>query len=154
MDSTWTESDFDSLGWHDIHVHGFRIVEGDRGVGELVLDIDYILDRIQPESEGGSFRFRIAPAELIFRDVSSLRMSLDYTTPVAAMAPFSIDGIERERITHGNGYESFVWTLAVNWPVGLLTFESPGFSQRLSGKVVETKAQHLTVSERTDPPVA
>ena len=98
--STWTENDFDSLGWHDIHVHGFQIIEGEHGDeyhadGELWFDLDYILEWMHPDSEGGAFRFRIAPASLRFRDVSSLRLALDYETPTAAMGPFSIDGIER-----------------------------------------------------------
>ena len=155
MTSTWTEADFDSLGWHDIHVHGFRVTEGEHGVGLLILDLDYILEWIHPKTEAGSFRFRIAPASLVFRDVTSLRFTLDYATPTAAMGPFSIDGIEREPISHENGYESSRWAIAVNWPDGELAFESPGFTQSLTGPIVETDAQYLTGDERNgDSPVA
>jgi hypothetical protein len=155
MTSSWTESDFDSLGWHDIHVHGLRVIEGEHGAGELRLDLDYILDWIHPKTQGGSFRFRVAPASLRFRDVTSLRLSLDYATPTAAIGPFSLDGIEREPISYGNGYESFSWTIAVNWPEGELTFESPGFVQMLTGPAVETDSQHLSDGERGgDAPVS
>jgi hypothetical protein len=50
--STWTEADFDSLGWHDVHVHGFRVLDGEHGAGELWLDIDYILDWVCPSDLG------------------------------------------------------------------------------------------------------
>jgi len=153
--STWTESDFDSLGWHDIHVHGFRVTEGEHGTGQLILDLDYILEWIHPETEGGSFRFRIAPASLIFRDVFGLRVTLDYATPTAGMGPFSIDGIERACLSHDNGYQSFRWSIAVNWPDGHIEFESPGFTQTLTGPIIETDSQSLTIAERNgDSPVA
>ena len=38
MDKTnWTEADFEVLGWHDNHVHGFSIREGEYGAGFLTL---------------------------------------------------------------------------------------------------------------------
>jgi hypothetical protein len=153
--STWTEADFDSLGWHDVHVHGFRVLDGEHGAGELWLDIDYILDWVCPSDLGSGYRFRIAPAVLKFRDVTSLQLSLDYATPTAAMGPFSLAGIEREAISFGNGYGSFRWTIEINWPSGEITFESPGFTQSLTGTITETDSQHLDRSERNgDSPVA
>jgi hypothetical protein len=113
---TWTEADFDTLGWHDSHVHGMRVLDGEHGTGQLWLDIDYILEWLNPESEGGNYRFRVAPAMLKFREVMSLRVSLDYATPAAAMGPFSLEGVERELVSYPNGYESYRWTLTVNWP--------------------------------------
>src|SRR5205807_5681820 len=40
---TWDESHFDQMSWHDSHVHGVHIREGNHGCGDLELDIDYIL---------------------------------------------------------------------------------------------------------------
>lgn len=154
MKSSWSETDFDELGWHDSHVHGFRVLEGEHGTGELRLDLDYILEWLCPAGEGGACRFRIAPALLKFRDVTSLRFSLDYATPTAAMGPFSIGGIEREPISYGSGYGSYRWTIPINWPAGEITFESPGFTHMLTGSVVETDSQQLDESQRNgDSPV-
>jgi hypothetical protein len=47
--------------WHHNSVHAFRVVEGKDGAGELVLDIDHIVEWI--ESEKG-YKFRVAPADL------------------------------------------------------------------------------------------
>src|SRR3954470_11103808 len=47
------------------------------------------------------------------------------------MAPFTIAGIERDALTYPTGYASFRWRLSVNSPSGLITFESPGFTQTL-----------------------
>jgi len=146
--SRWTEADFDALGWHDVHVHGFRILDGEHGAGQLWLDLDYILDWVCPTNDVSSYRFRVAPAILQFRDVTSLRLSLDYATPTAAMGPFSIDGIEREPISYGDSYTSFRWAIAVNWPAGAIAFESPGFHLHLTGPAVDTDTQYLTDTVR------
>lgn len=143
MTTSWTEADFDSLGWHDVHVHGLRVLDGEFGAGQLWLDLDYILDWICPADGSGNCRFRIAPAVLRFREVTSLRLELDYATPQSAMGPFSLAGIERESISYGEGHTSFRWTIDVNWPTGRITFESPGFGQQLTGAAVETDSQFL-----------
>jgi hypothetical protein len=41
----WKTQDFDTLSWHDIHVHGFRFASFDEeeGAADIVFDIDYIL---------------------------------------------------------------------------------------------------------------
>jgi len=43
----WSESQFAEMSWHDNHVHALRVVEGAHGAGDLVLDIDYILEWLQ-----------------------------------------------------------------------------------------------------------
>src|SRR3954447_15608689 len=88
----WTQDQFDEMSWHDNHVHALRIVAGQHGAGELVLDIDYIAEWLR---NGDEFRFRLVPAALRFTDVTNLRLSLDYASPSAAMGPFSIHAIER-----------------------------------------------------------
>jgi hypothetical protein len=52
--TTWTHETFDSMSWHDNHVHSLRIVEGEHGAGELRLDLDYITDKqwLRPQGEG------------------------------------------------------------------------------------------------------
>jgi hypothetical protein len=42
----WTESDFDTMSWHDNHVHGIRVEQDnpEHGTGILALDLDYILE--------------------------------------------------------------------------------------------------------------
>jgi hypothetical protein len=62
---------------------------------ELELDLDYILEWITPAADSVSFRYRVAPARLRFRDVTNLAITIDYASASAAMGPFSIDGIER-----------------------------------------------------------
>lgn len=142
----WYVADFDTLSWHDVRVHGFRIVEGDQGTAELVLDIDFILEWLP--SEDGGYRFRIAQAILQFHEVFRLRFMLDYVACSAGMTAFSIDRIQREVIGDDERAQTYRWRIDVNWPEGFLEFEAPGFSQWLVGEIVEQDAQTLDPKQR------
>ena len=123
----WTESDFDSLSWHDNPVHGLEIraFNADEGTCDLVLDIDHILQWLPPVE--GFYSFRVAPAHLTFHAVFGLRIEIDYARVTAGMTPFSIGNIRRE----GNR-----WTIEINWPAGTITFDARGFTQELTGESV------------------
>jgi len=137
MKRFWTDADFPSLSWHDNSVHALRIVEGKDCTGEIVLDIDHIVEWIDSDER---YEFLVAPAELRFRDVSDLRMTLDYPRTSAALGPFTLDRIEFA--------QSNLWTLKVNWPVGEISFSSAGFLQRLTGEPVVSSSQALDSGSR------
>ncbi len=144
--TTWSIDDYDAMSWHDNHVHGIRIVEGEHGAGELVVDLDYILEWITQVDERP--RFRVAPATLTFHEVSDLRIALDYAKSTAAVSPFSLHAIEREKHVFSNGHTSYRWHLEINWPDGAIDFIATGFTQVLSGESVEGEGQRLEPSRR------
>ena len=80
---------FDPLLWHDNALHAFRIEEGADGMGELVLDIDHIVEWLPPRPGTTTHRFRVAPAELRFHEASDLVVTLDYTAPRFALLPMT-----------------------------------------------------------------
>ena len=146
----WHTEDFDSMSWHDVHVHGIRFASFNpiEGSTELVLDIDYIL---KWENAADQLLFTICRAELIFHDAHSFKLALDYLTPTAGMCPFAIDGIHREPLAFPTGFKSYRWCIAINWPLGSLEFEAPAFSQALVGKpIVKAGAQSLSSEERAN----
>ncbi|HKJ18733.1 MAG TPA: hypothetical protein VJ984_15370 [Xanthomonadales bacterium] len=142
----WTDTQFDDMSWHDNHIHGFRVLEGEQGLGVLELDIDYILEWLKEPN--GRFRFRILPSTLRFIDVCDLRMSLDYAAQTAALGPFSIHSIER-LIERRERYDAKIWKIELNWPVGEITFEASGFEQQGRGQPVVHEEQCLTASMRS-----
>lgn len=142
----WSETDYDSISWHDNHVYGLEIHEGEHGTGKLILHLDYILEWLPPIN--GAYSFRIAPAILAFREVSGLKLELDYLNMSAAITAFSIDGISREAVTYATGYNSYRWRISINWPEGSFTFEAPGFNQRLLAAPMISSAQMLPASVR------
>jgi len=141
----WTEADYDELSWHDNHVHGIAIREGEHGTGELILDLDYIVEWIK---DGNKFKFKIAPALLTFHRISDLIISLNYVNPSAAITPFSLSDISREKHVFANGYSSFRWSMGINWPEGTVSFIADGFKQFLRSEPLLVENQHLSTQER------
>jgi hypothetical protein len=113
-------------------------------LGELILDLDYILEWICNAAEN---KFRIVPATLRFLEVSNLRVSLDYATPAAALGPFSIHTIERQSEARER-YVAQIWKILINWPKGEIVFEAKSFEQRASGVPVLSESQCLGAEER------
>lgn len=146
--NSWTEKDFESLSWHDSHVHGFSIVQGDDGcTGQLVFDLDFIVQWIKPDSDK-HFRFLVAPATLTFHGACDLRIALDYMAGSVATVPFTIGGIEREIKSYPNGYKNFRWRMPVNFPKGEISFEADGFTQALRTSPIESTKQWLMPNQR------
>jgi hypothetical protein len=141
----WHTQDFDSLSWHDNHVHALRIEQGEWGAGTLILDIDYIEKWLK---SGDRCRFSIVPAHLKFLDVTDLVINLDYRSASAGLTPFSIHDIVR-RIEQRERYIAQLWTIEVNWPIGKLEFESMGFEQTALCDAIVSDVQLLEPSQRT-----
>jgi hypothetical protein len=144
--SEWTTADFGTLSWHDCSIYGFRLDEREHGTAELEFDLDFIVEWLLREDR--SYEFRVAPATLTFHNIFGLRFELDYARVSAGMAPFTIAGIERDALTYPTGYASFRWRLPVNSPSGLITFESPGFTQTLRRPPILVARQALLPDER------
>jgi len=141
----WTDAQFNEMSWHDNHVHGLRIVETGDGAGDLILDIDHIVEWIKA---GPGFQFRIVPARLTFHDVMFPRISIDYAARTAAFAPFMIHDIERreEQRTH---YLAILWKIEITFPVGEISFEARGFTQEALSEPILSPGQCLSAGERT-----
>lgn len=150
MDASMMTGQFDSFTWHDNAIHGFRIAEGPDGCsGQLTLDIDFIVQWLPPTGEESAFAFVLAPADLVFHEVTDLVVSIDYASCSAALQPMMIDQIHRERYSYPNGHSSFSWRIDINWPQNsFLSFHSPLMSQDLRGQPISSGAQYLTPVER------
>jgi hypothetical protein len=145
----WTTADFEILSWHDCHFYGLRLDEREHGTAELEFDIDFIVEWLCHNDR--PWEFRVAPAVLVFHSVSGLRVELDYAAVSAGVTPSTIDGIEREALSYPSGYSSFGWRLPVNWPSGVITFESPGFTQVLRRPPILVDRMCLLSEERGNP---
>jgi hypothetical protein len=141
---TWTEKDFDELGWHDCHVHGFFVAETEHGRANLTLDIDFIT--AWEKGEGNSLCFRVAPATLVFFDIHELSVEISYRW--YAITPFSISGIERELQVNQAGFREWLYRLPVNCPTGQIAFRGDRFVQTLRAEAVRSDSQCLSAAER------
>lgn len=67
----WDQNDFEQMGWHDSQIWAISFDDG------IKFDLDYILQWVMPEVEGGSLKFWVSPATLIFRNVSKLKVNIE-----------------------------------------------------------------------------
>lgn len=141
---------FTDFCWHDNAIHGFRLIEGSDGCsGELVLDIDYIVEWLAPKGGDNRFGFRVAPADLRFHEVTDLIISIDYASSHAAFQPMVIHAIQREVMIYPNGFSSFAWRIEINWPENsYISFRANGFTQLLRAEPIISNSQSLPPSQR------
>jgi hypothetical protein len=109
----WTDKDFEQMGWHDATVYGLRLNN------DLELDIDYILQWNQPDVEGFTFTFWVAPATLVFKNIKNLKLEVEINPD---KSPIEISDIERTR----KGRTSH-WI--INTHQGNFEFDSDGYVQ-------------------------
>jgi hypothetical protein len=139
----WSEADFDAMSWHDVHI---RALAFDPERSELLFDIDYILEWLQPPAGEKFYKFRVAPATLVFTNVHEIRcdlssggdLEIDAFTRSNATSPRNADYIPKKT--------EWVWTLECQ--EGVISFRSVGFSMHVRRPAVLTGAQHLPLTER------
>jgi hypothetical protein len=124
-------------------VHAWAIRAKGDGCADLTLDLDFLTE--WANAGDGSFRFRVAPATLVFFDVFGLVMQVDYTG--FAVEPFSIHAIEREPTVEVPGLREFEYRITIE-PRGRMTFFGHRFVQRLRAAPILTRSQDLDPAQR------
>ena len=144
MQEDTTETEFESISWHDNIVYGFcfDVVDGfrDDWHADLVLDLDHIVEWLCDEARGT--RFRVAPATLRFHNVTDLRIAIDWGDSGfrTMLNEISIDGIWRRQIESQAiclDRPHYRWRIELNSPrPGAIAFGASGFTQRLRAEPV------------------
>lgn len=120
--ASWSEKDFDSMGWHDATIYAVKYDEKSR---RLEFDIDYIAQWVDPLTPGGNYRFWVAPATLIFHDATKPK------EPLVDFGPEEYtDILDLERKAASN--QGYKWKLQI-WKFdtseGEISFEAKGYNQ-------------------------
>jgi hypothetical protein len=140
----WTDSDFEQMGWHDVCLHGMSTVQEPPHEFperlELLLDIDYKFEWVH-QGEDKPFKFWMAPATLVFRDVFELSIQIRASQP-----DIEIDEIAREGRTTAAGHKSWEWTIDLHQ--GKIGFWSTGFHQYIRKVPVLSESSYFTKDER------
>ena len=123
----WTEADFDVMGWHDSQVHAIAFFHEQF---ELALDIDYIFRWVDPPPNETYFRFCIAPATLVFKNVHDVEFEID-----SYNGKLEIDNILREDESIPINAELIGTTREWLWRIecqeGEIRFRSVGYEQSI-----------------------
>jgi hypothetical protein len=141
--TTWTGLDFEGMSWHDNPIYGVSFGTTD-GVSDLVLDIDYIIEWICGTM--GRASFRIAPATLVFHDVTDVEMHIDGMASgyqVGLIRP-TVSHVRREHVAAQKvclDRPYYVWTVELAVPGGYFRFGASGFTQALRREPVLSSEQ-------------
>ena len=118
----FTEADFEQMNWHDCHIHAFSFNDN----YELLLDIDYLFEWIQPKKGSRYYKFWIAPCTLIFENVYHMVFESEHKQPI-------IDYIDRSNPQRPKNAEYIGKDFEYDWDIvmisGEMTFRSVGFKQ-------------------------
>jgi hypothetical protein len=143
--AVWTEADYPLMGWHDSWIHGFGILndEVSSWKNELLLDIDYIFQWVQPEPPSSYFTFWVAPCTLRFFNFYDLTINADLGGEAMEIADLNL----LEKIT-GRDDEATYYGWNIELQGGSIQFKARGFKQIVRRFPIHTSAQTLSPSER------
>ncbi|HEX8453997.1 MAG TPA: hypothetical protein VF647_18065 [Longimicrobium sp.] len=121
----WTDADFEQMGWHDAPIHAMAYLSE---TFEIAFDIDYILKWVHPGPDETHFSFWIAPATIIFQNVTDLQLDLE------SFGGITVQDLDRTDPQPSRpGFEgpeaSWLWTF--NCLEGAIQFRATGFRQTI-----------------------
>lgn len=126
----WSEKDFASMEWHDCKIYAIALGVEEH---EIMIDIDYILEWIKPDKNGNYFKFWVAPATLVFKNVYNILINIDSVNTI-------IDCIYRNNPVRAKNASYVEETIEYDWIIetinGEISFKSVGFTQYLRKKPV------------------
>jgi len=140
LKSVWTEADFEAMNWHDAAVHAVAVEPAPPYPGRLLVDLDYIIERVPAEAPTTAPSFWVCPATLVFGQARDL--AADINLPGPSFEP-SLDAIRRSGPDED---EVFVWNLVGRlFSIGL---RAGGFTQYLRRTPVHRPRPRLSAGER------
>ena len=137
--NTWTDDDFSEMGWHDNYIHSIIFPGNDY---TMTFDIDYIF-KWELVKEKNLYNFWISPVLLMFKNVSNLKIDIDFENSIG------LDIVELKRVNSRpspNG-KLTIQDYIINTDKGLITFESTGFVQKVKKQPIFTSSQWLPRAE-------
>ena len=135
------DTDFENISFHDNFIHALTYDPED---SELLFDIDYLIEWLEPDEEG-CYSFNIAPSTLIFYGVSNLEIDIG----INGIATFDILEIKREIEPPRKGVKVPIYRYEIVLDhVGKITFSSIGFELFIRSFFPDTESQVLSRKER------
>ena len=135
----WTDADFDQMGWHDCAVHALAF-ETAPYCQRLLVDLDYIVERVPPEGPAGAAGFWVCPATLVFGEARDLAADVNRPGPGFELI---LDAIRRSGPDEDG---TFVWNLVGRlFSIGL---RASGFTPYLRRAPVCAAGPRLSAGER------
>lgn len=121
--TVWSEETFDQTSWYEVYIHAFASIPE---AYEFLCDIDFILQWVEPTPPEVYYKCWIAPATLVFENVSAVNVSLN-----SEQGGLRIEDLCRseERLTQNGKMTSWQWTL--EGVGGSIVLRATGYKQYL-----------------------
>jgi hypothetical protein len=135
--------DFTKLKWHDCKVYGFAFDDTNY---KFYLDIDFIVEWISPKNDEEGYKFRVAPATLVFSN------TWDVTFDIDTNLSLEINNVLMSNPHDAKNKEVVVSKLEYDWHIELqqgdIFFKSIGFELYLRKPSILLDSQTLGLEER------
>lgn len=141
----WTQDDFDVMGWHDSNIYGFAIEKAGQFTGDLVFDIDYIFQWVDPVAPAKNFSFWVSPCTLVFKDSFDLVMNIE--TGSYALEWLEIADIELLS-TKGDSANKQQFEWRIDLQLGEILVSSYGYEQIVRKEPKHINSQVLDLEDR------
>ena len=132
--NTWTDAEFEVLGWHDCRLHSIRLPDEEFS---LSFDVDYIF---KWEKESDQFKFWVSPCDLVFSNVSNLKIDLNYRDSMLLF----ISKIKRSNPRSSPNGKVIIWDYLIECDNGDMAFSTTGFQQTIRSQPVLSESQDLS----------
>ena len=140
--TSWDESNFESMSWHDNRVHAVTFSPDNFEFG---LDLDYIVEWYDPAKDENNFSFSLAPATLLFQNASNIIIDVI----IDNIYELFVKEITQSFIKKSPNQKFNIFKYAILFHHnGKIELEATGFKQNLRKEPVKTNAQSFTVNER------
>ena len=145
--AVWTQDDYELMGWHDAHVHGFAIQHQEESwEHNLLIDIDYIFKWEKPVPPDQYFTFWVAPCTLVFKNAFAIRGGMD--TNGGGIGTLEIaDLVLVNKTEQEKNVFIYEWNIDFHFAADI-KLKSYGFEQIVRQAPIHTVAQGLTNEER------
>jgi len=135
---TWTDADYEVMGWHDSRVHAVSVGE-QRPLMRLLLDLDYIVKWVDPIAPATTFSFWVTPATLVFDEAWDIEGDLEPTYGLLEVA-------DLHRLDPPDGRPDPLWHIeGQNFE---LRVRAAGYTQYLRKEPQHVPHQMLTMAQR------
>jgi len=139
----WSESDFETMGWHDCKVYAIGF---DKDNYKLMLDVDYIFKWVKPKENDIYYKFWVSPATLVFENVYNLSIE------TSGELDIQINSITRSNPKKPRNLEyikkATEWEWIIELTAGDISFISVGYHQFIKKSPILSKSQSLEFSQR------
>jgi hypothetical protein len=141
--TVWTHEDFDSMGWHDVTIHGITFCPEDY---EFVLDVDYMFAWVDPEPPSPGYTFWMSPATLVFQNVNNFKARIEDPLGLTIMDVERKDPRPPKNVEHIPFKTE--WTWKIDLLQGEIEFSAVGYRQYTRRKPVRHSTQRFSPEER------